>query len=138
MAKSNKNNKKKASGKSSRSAQGQGTRMKNKKSSNKEIFAVILFAACVLLFLCFIGQVGIVGEVICSVVFGIVGQVSAYLLLAFFIYKSWNLLRGNSDKPGVRQTFFFMLLILMVSALVHTMVFTYTAEDGYLAGIGER
>lgn len=137
MAKSNKNNKKKASGKSSRSAQGQGTRMKNKKSSNKEIFAVILFAACVLLFLCFIGQVGIVGEVICSVVFGIVGQVSAYLLLAFFVYKSWNLLRGNSDKPGVRQTFFFMLLILMVSALVHTMVFTYTAEDGYLAGIGE-
>ena len=62
MAKSNRNNTKKTSGKSTRSAQGQGTRMKNKKSSNKEIFAVILFAACVLLFLCFIGQVGIVGD----------------------------------------------------------------------------
>ncbi len=135
MAKSN--HKKKSSGKTTRSAQGQGTRMKNKKSSNKEIFAVILFAVCVLLFLCFIGQVGIVGQVVCSVIFGIVGQVSAYLLLAFFVYKSWNLLRGYLNKPGVRQTFFFMLLIIMVSALVHTMVFTYTVEDEYFTGIGE-
>ena len=136
MAKS-KNSKRKNSGKNTRSAQGQGTRMKNKKSSNKEIFAVILFAVCVLLFLCFIGQVGIVGEVVCSVVFGIIGQVSAYLLLAFFIYKSWNMLRGNLNKPGIRQTFFFMLMILMVSALVHTMVFTYTSESEYFTGIGE-
>ena len=136
MAKS-KSNKKKSSGKNTRSAQGQGTRMKNKKSSNKEIFAVILFAVCILLFLCFIGQVGIVGEVVCSVVFGVVGQVSAYLLLAFFVYKSWNMLRGNHNKPGVRQTFFFMLMILMVSALVHTMVFTYTSESEYFTSIGE-
>ena len=137
MAKSSASHKKKTSGKTTRSVQGQGTRMKNKKSSNKEIFAVILFAACVLLFFCFIGQVGIVGDVICSVVFGIIGQVSAYLLLAFFVYKSWNLLRGNADKPGVRQTVFFMLLILMVSALVHTMVFSYTAESQYLSGFGD-
>ncbi len=136
MAKS-KSNKKKSSGKNTRSAQGQGTRMKNEKSSNKEIFAVILFAVCILLFLCFIGQVGIVGEVVCSVVFGVVGQVSAYLLLAFFVYKSWNMLRGNLNKPGVRQTFFFMLMILMISALVHTMVFTYTSESEYFTGIGE-
>ncbi len=135
MAKTNK--KKKTSGRPSRSVSGQGPRMKNKKSSNKEISAVILFAVCVLLFLCFIGQVGLVGQVVCSVVFGIFGQVSAYLLLAFFVYVAWNLLRGNIEKPGVRQTFFFMLLTLAVSALVHTMVFSYSVEAEYFTSIGD-
>lgn len=119
-----------------RSRQGQGTRMKSRSSSNKEITAIALFAVTVLLFLCLIGQVGIVGDVVCSVVFGLVGQVAAYLILVFFIYLAWNLLRGNTGVPGVRVTFFFILLTITFSAFIHTMVFAYGAEADYLNSVG--
>jgi len=133
------NNRSKKSNKNNHSQsrrQGQGTRMKGKNSSNKEITAIILFAATILLFLCFIGQVGIVGNVICSIVFGLVGQVAAYLLLVFFIYMAWNMLRGNKGVPGVRGTFFFVVLTIAISAFIHTIVFRYNAESGYFENAG--
>lgn len=113
-----------------------GPKMKGKKTANKEVTAIILFAVGVLLFLCFIGKVGIVGDVVCSVAFGLLGQTSSYLLLAFLFYTAWNLIRGNPATPGFKKNFFFLFLVLMISAFVHTAVFTYTAESDYVENIG--
>ncbi len=122
----------------SRSHQGQGTRMKTKSSSNKEITAIVIFAVVVFLFLCFIGQVGIVGDAICSIVFGLMGQVAAYMTLAFFVYAAWNMLRGNKGVPGVRGTFFFILFTISVAAFIHTIpsAFSYSAEADYIGSLG--
>lgn len=87
-----------------------GPKMKGKKTANKEVTAIILFAVGILLFLCFIGKVGIVGDMVCSVAFGLLGQTSSYFLLAFLFYIAWNLIRGNPATSGFRKNFSFYFL----------------------------
>ena len=58
------------------------------------------------------------------------------MLLAFLFYIAWNLIRGNPATPGFRKNFFFLLLVLMLSAFIHTVVFSYTAESDYMENMG--
>lgn len=109
----------------------------NKKDSNirSEVNAVILFAVTVALFVCFIGQFGIVGDIVNAVVFGLVGQPVAYILLIFFIYISWNLIRGNKGKPTVREAILFVLFCIIIGAIVHTFTFKYVPDNKYFTSV---
>ena len=131
MANTKKNNQKKGRDSAARASQAKT------KNIRGEVNAVILFAITVALFVCFIGQLGIVGDFINMIVYGTIGQPVAFLMLFFFIYISWNLLRGNKGKPSTRETVLFILFCVIIGAIVHTFAFKYNSDSKYFNSVAE-
>lgn len=105
-------------------------RVKSNKTEHREIVSIILFATGLLMFLSYINKVGIVGVLIRGFMFGFFGQVASFLILGLVWYLAWCFLRGTEKQIFTfRKTFLFVLLIIMISALIHTISFDATDED---------
>ena len=68
-------------------------------SLNSEIFILVLFAVCVLMLLSNFGVIGIAGDAVSSVLFGLFG-VMAYILPFLFIRRGcfWDFQQGKSTR----------------------------------------
>ena len=62
--------------------------------------------------------------------FGFFGQVASFLILGIIWYLAWCILRGTERQVFTfKKTFLFALLIIMISALIHTISFDASHED---------
>ncbi|NLN03495.1 MAG: hypothetical protein GX166_01520, partial [Clostridiaceae bacterium] len=113
-----------------KSQNGKTARVKSNKTEHREIVSIVLFATGLLMFLSFIDKVGIVGVLIRGFMFGFFGQVASFLILGLIWYLAWCILRGTERQVFTfKKTFLFALLIIMISALIHTISFDASHED---------
>lgn len=95
---------------------------------SKEIAALILAAVGVFLFFALIGKAGLFGSILESVLYGLFGKLATIVMLCLMFAIAWCLLRGTADKVfSVKKSLLFAGLLLVVSALVHTCM--YSAAD---------
>lgn len=107
-----------------------------KPSRANEVFAVVLLAVAVLVFLCLVtysptdwsfntvssqrtqNWIGVVGAVIADLLFQAIG-LSAYIFPALLAMIAWRVFRSETLKPGIGRLAGFLLFIISASGLVH-------------------
>ncbi len=98
-----------------------GVSVKKKRSGNKEIIAVLLAMAGLLLFISIIGKAGAFGRVLVWLFYGLVGNIATILIMIMLFVIAWCILRGTEKQVfSFRRNILFALLVLTISALVHT------------------
>ncbi len=107
-----------------------------KPSRANEVFAVVLLAVAVLVFLCLVtysptdwslntvssqrtqNWIGVVGAVIADILFQAIG-ISAYIFPALLAMIAWRVFRAETLKPGIGRLVGFVLFITSASGLVY-------------------
>lgn len=109
-----------------------GVSLKKKKSANKEIIALLLAMVALLLFFSIIGKTGVFGRLLTGLFYGLVGQLATIIIMVLLFVIAWCLLRGTEKQVfSFRRSVLFALLVLTVSALVHTLMIDF---DEYSQG----
>ncbi len=107
-----------------------------KPSRANEVFAVVLLAFAVLVFLCLVtysptdwslntvssqrtqNWIGVVGAIVADLLFQAIG-LSAYIFPALLAIVAWRVFRAETLKPGIGRLVGFLLFIVSASGLVH-------------------
>lgn len=92
---------------------------------SKEIAALILAAVGIFLFFALIGKAGPFGILLETVLYGLFGKLATIVMLCLIFAIAWCLLRGTADRVfSVKKSLLFAGLLLVVSALVHTSMYS--------------
>ena len=78
-----------------------------------EILLIVLFAVAVVLFLCNFGVIGVAGNVVSSVMFGIFGMTAYVVPIAFFIMIAFGMV-NSGNAIAIRKLIAGVVLFLMV------------------------
>ena len=102
-------------------------------SHYKEITAVVLAAIGIFLIFALFGKAGVLGRLFKGLLYGLFGELATLVLLGIIFAVAWCILRGTVEKVfSVQKSILFGFLMLVLSSLVHTCVFS---ADTY-AGLG--
>ncbi len=92
---------------------------------HKEIAALILVAVGIFLFFALIGKAGPFGILLETILYGLFGKLATIVMLCLVFAIAWCLLRGTADRVfSVKKSLLFAGLLLVVSALVHTSMYS--------------
>ena len=104
----------------SRSSKGRGTNTKNSRQPEpmdvalrNEIFLIVLFAAAVFLFLCNFGIVGVMGNTVSDVQFGIFGLTAYVMPLILFLMIAFGMVNSGSSIAARKLVAGVVILLLL-------------------------
>jgi len=107
------------SGSRSNSSRSTSTRRKSEpldQAVQNELTLIVVFAVCVLLFLCNFNIIGVFGKVISSVMFGIFGLVSYVLPIGVIVYTLFRIF--NKDNALVTRKLFSAVVLTWLVMLI--------------------
>lgn len=102
-----------------------------------EIILIAVFALCILLFLCNFHLIGVVGEVISGVMFGLMGLLAYVFPLALFFLIAFTFINKN-NPVAIRKIIFSVVLFIFVGIIcqlfvvdsMHTLNTIFESGDG--------
>ena len=103
------------------------------KSTNryKEITAVVLAAIGIFLIFALFGKAGVLGKLFKGLLYGLFGELATIVLVGIIFAIAWCILRGTVDRVfSIRKSILFGSLLLVISSLVHTCVFSIETYAG--------